>query len=208
MHIEVKALPQTIQRALDSIGYRRRDIKVEAKEREYPRQGGGGERGVTVILNLDTGESRVAYGSYGGANPFQKSADDIEVITLQPNMAVITGVTGGNHPVFADIAIHPSNMAALLPAGNEPLSVRELTVLYAFRALKGGDARKRHFAEYKVKQSEIDALEAKGLIKSNKAGAIQITTEGRNAFPRALWYPPSPYSMAGLPGAWSPPWSR
>lgn len=210
MYVEVKALPAEVQRALSSVGYGRKDIQIEASERAYPNQGGDGQRGFMVVLNLATGESRVAYGSYGGANPFQKTVDDLEEVTLQPGMMVITGVTGGNQPVYAKIKAHPSNMAAMLPAA-PALSERELIVLYAFRALKGGEYRQQHFRDYKVKQSEIDALAAKGLIKVNKAGAAQITTEGRNAFPTANWYPPPSYGykFEGLSGgAWSPPWSR
>ena len=208
MYIEVKALPQSLQRALDAVGYRRKDVEVVAKETASTRQGGAGQRGVTAIVNIDTGEYRISRGSWGGSNPFERTADDVDFITVYPEMAVVEALEGGSHPTIARIVTHPSNMATLLPTANAPLSERELTVLYAFRALKGGDARKRHFAEYKIRQSEIDALEAKGLIKSNKAGATQITTEGRNAFPRALWYPPSPYSFSGMSGAWSPPWSR
>lgn len=209
MQIAVKDLPQNLKRALDAIGYRRRDIKVDAKEFEQPDQGGEGYRGVTAIVNLDTGEYRVAYGSWGGANPYEVTADRIDRIQLQPNMAVITGTQGGrNNSVFASITVHPSNMAKMLPVTSAPLSERELTILYAFRALKGGEPRQEHFRRYKVAQAEIDALEAKGLIKVNKAGAAQITTEGRNAFPRPLWSPPySPLYGMSL-GAWSPPWSR
>lgn len=210
MYVEVKALPPDVQRALSSVGYGRKDIQIDAAERAYPSQGGAGERGFMVVLNLATGESRTAYGSYGGANPFERTVDDLDEVTLQPGMMVITGTTGGNHPVFAKIKAHPSNMAAMLPAA-PGLSERELTVLYAFRALKGGEPRQQHFRDYRVKQGEIDALAAKGLIKVNKAGAAQITTEGRNAFPRALWQPPSPYGykFEGLSGGvWSPPWSR
>jgi hypothetical protein len=206
MYIEVKALPPVVQSALDSVGYGRKDIEVTAGEFAYPMQGDAGQRGFMTVINLATGEFRTAQGSYGGANPFQKSVDDIDSVALQPGMMVITGVSGYG-PVYASITAHPSNMAAMLPAG-PTLSQRELTVLYAFRALKGGEARRDHFRRYEVKQSEIDALEAKGLIKVNKAGAAQITTEGRNSFPTPLWSPPPSrlYGMSG--GAWSPPWSR
>lgn len=212
MQIAVKDLPQSLRGALDAIGYRRRDIRVEAKEVEHPSQGGEGYRGVTAIVNLDTGESRVAWGSWGGANPYEVTADWIDRIQLQPNMAVITGTYGGRTAsVFASITVHPSNMAKMLPTPTAPVTEREMIVLYAFKALKGGEYRRQHFRDYKVKQSEIDALEAKGFIKTNKAGATQITTEGRNVFPSALWQPPSPYGykFEGMSlGAWSPPWSR
>lgn len=170
-------------------------------------QGDAGQRGFMTVINLNTGGFLTAQGSYGGSNPFEKTVDDMQPVKLQAGMVVITGVMGSTRPVFAKITANPDNVARLLP-NYLPLSQRELTVLYAFRALKGGEARRDHFRRYEVKQSEIDALEAKGLIKVNKAGAAQITTEGRNSFPTPLWSPPPSrlYGMSG--GAWSPPWSR
>ena len=211
MYIEVKDLPPVIESALKSVGYGRRDIEVKAGEFAYPMQGDAGRRGFMTLVDLNTGGFMTARGSYGGSNPFEKTVDDMQPAKLHAGMVAITGLMGGSRPVFAKIIVNPDNLARLLPSAGAPLSERELIVLYAFRALKGGEPRQQHFRDYRVKQGEIDALAAKGLIKVNKAGAAQITTEGRNAFPRALWQPPSPYGykFEGLSGGvWSPPWSR
>ncbi len=200
MRIAVKEMPDVVRQALKSVGYGRKDIEVKAAEKAHAMQGGDGQRGFMSVVNLSTGEYRTAYGSWGGSNPFQTSVDDIDTVVLRPGMMVITGVSGYG-PVYAIIEAHPSNLTAMLPAV-PALTDREIKILRAFQSLKGGQYRQQYLRAAGINQSEIDALEAKGLIKINKAGAGQITTAGKNALPPGGGF----YGMSG--GAWSPPWSR
>ena len=95
MYTQVKDLPESIQSALSSLGYGRKDISLEVAESISPRVGGGdGLRGFCCIVNIENGERKTDVGSWGGSNMFQESAvnrvdsDDNNYI-IPPNFAVI-----------------------------------------------------------------------------------------------------------------------
>jgi hypothetical protein len=75
MYTQVKDLPETIQSALNSLNYGRKDISLEVAESISPRVGGGdGLRGFCCIVNIETGERKTEVGSWGGSSMFQESA--------------------------------------------------------------------------------------------------------------------------------------
>jgi len=96
-------------------------------------------------------------------------SDDSEH-TMLPGVAVITGSIG--EKTYAYLTLHPENLVALLPAKVE-VSARQKEILESIMTLK---------SSYRPKypEAEIDELVTKGLLKKNKAGAISITTEGKN----------------------------
>ena len=79
------------------------------------------------------------------------------------------------------IHVRPENAAPLLPAANSSVSDRDRSILAIFRGIKSGPYRAEYLARAKVEQAEIDALVARGLLKRNAAGSVQITLAGKNA---------------------------
>ena len=187
MHVAVKDLPQSVQRALKSVGYGRRDIRVEARP-SISIQGAGGDgfREFAVILNLETGHSETLKGSWGGANPWnpRNQVDmDERQHTIPMNGAVIKGTEGGNRPVYAVLYVNPDNMAALLPAPVD-LTPQEDWALAIISGLKpsyrGEYFERRDLGAYNVQNPFVQSLIAKGLVQATGSG-IQITTAGKNA---------------------------
>lgn len=193
--VAFKELPDGIQKGLKQIGYRRPDVEV-IPSTTYTIGGGSpfeGNRSHTVAVNLATGQTKVETGNWGGRNPFEhKQVDwDEETRQLPPNSAVIKGESGGRG-AFARVYIHPSNLAALLPSGDEEeLPEIELKALNAIVGLKGGPYRSEAFARHRLgpyhpDNPVIKSLAAKGLIKVQRNG-IMATPKGktvRNNGPR------------------------
>lgn len=191
LYVDVVALPATLQRALASVGYGRKNISVEASETYSPLVAGGdGYRGFCVAVNLATGETRGSRGSWGGANAFSPgNAVDLDSgeHPLAPGFAVINGHEGGSRPVWAGLTVHPGDLAPLLPAGAPELSEDEKRALGIIAGFKGGyraDEFRRYGLEYDPAGTLLRGLERKGLVKINRAGGVQVTTAGRNAAPR------------------------
>jgi hypothetical protein len=187
-HVNVKELPPALQKALKTLGYRRRDIEVVgATEAQMGYAGGKGRRGVSASVNLRTGQmSQVAGGSWGGPNPFErKPMDDLEAVTrVPPDGAIIKGSEGG-HGTWFTIYVHPDSLIKMLP-GKADISERETHIL-AMMNFKS-DYKKRLLRKNNVTKEEIDKLASEGYIKVNKAGAISLTAKGKNAKAARLPY--------------------
>ena len=174
----VKDLPVLLQKALLQVGYHRADISIEGKETvSIQDMGGDGRRGFAVLVDLSVGCYKVLYGSWGGSNPFNPTnAVDLDSRehTIPVNGAVILGSEGGGHPVIANLYLHPDNLVKFLPPKPE-LTDAERGCLQELATLKPG---------YRTKPSPVvlASLLAKGLVKQNKAGAVQITTLGKSAW--------------------------
>lgn len=182
MYVKTRDLPASVQQALSTLGYHRADIEVQAAETwtvESPAYGDG-YRGFTAAINLETAECRIAYGSWGGANPFATSAADADdrVRSLPPNAAVIQGSTG--HKTFARMHVHPAAIVKFLPA-ERALTRSERDALYCFKAIKGGAYRFDELRRRGVSSLVVDELVSRGLLAKNKTGACRITTDGKNA---------------------------
>lgn len=183
-YIKVSELPESIKRALSSAGYFGKDIRVEVKERMEPRPpSADGRKGFVAICRLDdSNEFEIRWGSFGGINPFTKTVDNIEgVIDIPRDVAIVTGLSsaGTGYPAYATIHVSPMNMnPTLLPASSD-LSDREKMILAIFKMLKSS-ARPGYLKEMKATNEEIEGLISRGFLKRNKAGAISITTEGKN----------------------------
>ncbi len=187
-YVQVSDLPQAIQAALSAVGYARKDISLEARESISPSVAGGqGSRGFFVTCNLATGaRSAVSYGSWGGANMFNKDnqADmDHEAHVIPFNGAVIKGSSGNT--VFATVYVNPDNLAKMLPAKTDVSAdeARALGVMLGYKASYRKDEYERLGLSFEALKP---GLIAKGLIKVNAAGSATITTEGKNAAKRTL----------------------
>ena len=99
MYIECKKLPGALKCALASVRYFGADISVKAAETVSPFMGGGkGYRGFFVAVDLSTGERKITWGSWGGANMFNPGNRvdlDTDEYEMRPGFAVIKGTEGG-----------------------------------------------------------------------------------------------------------------
>jgi len=183
-HVAVKALPPSLRSALESVGYGRADIGVSPAERYTMANGGdAGCRAFTMCVDLATGRREIAWGSWGGANMFNPSNHvdlDTTPRAIPEGCAIISGQEGGGRPVWASIRVNPSSLAPLLPAVAS-VSDKERAILRTVRGYKGGDYRRTELARIGATDADMRALADRGLLKINRAGAVSITTEGRNA---------------------------
>lgn len=180
MYLPTKDLPESIRAALRSVGYGGADIDVTVGETfTAPGSYGAGHRGRVFVVDLATGRSEYAQGSYGGDNPFSSNpVDSNEKSPLPPGFAALTS----GHSKIWHLHINPANAAAWLPTAPD-VSPREKWLLWAYTGLTSA-GRKDEFERKGPgggpSQDEISTLVARGLLKQNKAGAVQITTEGKN----------------------------
>lgn len=180
--VDVKELPAPLLKAVKAVGYKKRNIEViPLASVNVSSAGGAGQRAFAMAVNLQTGkQSELLKGSWGGPSPYSSSPmDDLRAAPykIPNNGAVIKGSEGGGS-TWAQIYIHPDNMAALLP-GDVDLTDREKTILAVLGLVSS--YRKQELARGRVTKEELRKLRDEGYIKVNKAGAIQLTTKGKNA---------------------------
>lgn len=98
---------------------------------------------------------------------------------MTPGGAVISGTIG--QTTYARVILHPQNVAKLLPPAWSDVTDKERKILAAVGGLKSGPYRKEALARLQATDADMDTLVQKGLLSKNKAGAISITTAGKNA---------------------------
>lgn len=186
IHVDVRSFPESITRLLSEVGFNKKDICVRVVEQVSLSQGGGdGRRSFVGFAMLDNSrEPRVYYGSWGGANPFENSAVDCDntLHNMISGSCVLIGYEGGGHPTHATLYIHPDNVAKMLPE-KPSVSERDQLILRAFVSLTSA-GRKNEWARYpnsRPSDEELDSLVSRGLLSRNKAGAMAITTAGKNS---------------------------
>lgn len=181
-HIAVRDLPASLQRALKSIGYGRRDIEVVDSGVWFSSNPFEGNRAVSYTVDLKNGFITDAQkGSWGGANPFQtRSLDRDERRTVPHGSAVISGEKGGRGN-FLSIYVNPG--ALKIEEEAVDLSADEKRALNIIGGIKSGyrqdEFRRYGLGEYGPNNWLIQNLADKGLVKIMRTG-IQITTKGRN----------------------------
>jgi hypothetical protein len=187
MFVEVKTLVPAVRDALKAVRYGGKDIKVIVTDHMSPSvAGGSGQRGFVTIINLTTGKSESMRGSWGGANMFNPN-NTVDLDTGQyviPTDGVVIKGTTGYPRTFA--VLYTTATGNLLPAGegdssDEVLSKEELNALYCHHAIKGGQYRRDELIRKGVSPSTVDSLVDRGYLKRNRAGAVSITTKGKNA---------------------------
>lgn len=189
MYVEVTRLPESVQAALKSVDYGRKDIEVRASERvSLGSSSGDGFRAFVALVNLTTGQSTAMYGSWGGANMFNRSNavdNDFREYPLPGDGVAVTGMTGGGKPTHAVLNVPATMLARMLPsAEGQNLSEAELDALYCHNSIRGGTYRKEALQRLRISSTVVDGLVERGLLSRNKAGATQITTQGKNLAPR------------------------
>jgi hypothetical protein len=186
MHIETKTLPDMLKQALRNLDYGATDIEVrQVNSISLGDMGSGdGRKSFTVLINLETGEMKRYNGSWGGINMFNLDNPvdtDTKVYPMVPGMLVIKGSIG--YPrTFATIYTHRDSSILPVTSGVELTKVQKDT-LYCFKCIKGGEYRREEMFRRRVTKSDIQWAIDQGYVKVNKAGAMSITTEGKNALP-------------------------
>ena len=185
-YVQTADLDAEIRDALSAVKYHRKDIAVHVQQSVTPaRAGGNGYRAFTILVDLAAHKYEIHWGSWGGANMFNVvNPIDLDRAprTLPGNGLAIIGRIGGGRPTWAIIFIPPSMVARILPSTAGPeLSPELINALYCHTAIKGGAYRREELRRRNVSADTIDQAVALGLILRNKAGACQITTDGRNA---------------------------
>ena len=185
-YVALTNLPETIQSALSSVGYRSQDIIVNASETYSPQSASGdGRRGFCVCLDIISGKRESRIGSWGGANMFNPSnqvAGDSNRYPIPTNGAVIKGSTGYGG-TFAILTVAPNMLQKFLPITDDSITDADKAWLYILKTIKSS-YRKSEANRASIPWPATDRLEhlkGKGLIKINKAGSIQLTTDGKNA---------------------------
>lgn len=185
MHVAVTDLPPVVQQALKSVDYGRKDIRVEARTSvTLSDSPGDGRRAFVTLVNLTAGTFTTVHGSWGGPNMFDRTNvvdNDHRPVTLPPDGLAIQGNRGGSHPVYATIYVSASMVDRMLPGPAVELTTVERDALYCHNSLKGGAYRKDELRRRKVDQATLDSLVERGFLNRNKAGAMSITTAGKNA---------------------------
>ncbi len=187
--VPVKKLPAGVQRALKSIGYGRRDIRVHgATKIGLSDAGGDGRQGFFLAVDMLTGRViKEARGSWGGPNPFQKQEmDDDSDFVIQPGVAALKGSKGGQ--VYCTITYHPSDKDSFIPeVAVVDISAEESRALYVLGVVSSYRAdewvRSGLPGKYSATNPLVLGLIAKGLVSSNKGGALALTTSGKNQRP-------------------------
>lgn len=185
--VPVRDLPPVVRKALKEVSYGRRDIGVEAKSSvSIQDPGGEGLRGFSIVMNLETEQYDIHWGSWGGPNAFnpRNRVDmDDQKHRIPMNGAVLSGWIGGGRPTYATLYVNPDNMQTLIPVKIDLTELEDMA-LAIIAGIKSG-ARSEYFERHGIGAYTKDNLVLKSLIKHGLVKAtgtgIQITTEGKNA---------------------------
>jgi hypothetical protein len=168
-----------VESALRGYAYHRADVQLSAATHIDPSTSPfGGNRAVFAIIDLASGHLEAWVGSYGGPQLFAPTALDTArgEVPVPVGCVVLRGETGGRGAFF-HLYAHPETLTALLPAPTADVTPEERKTLAVFRGIKSS-----HRAQYLRGLTHlVDGLVARGYLKRNKAGATQITTQGKNA---------------------------
>ncbi len=185
MYVNTNTLPNVVKRAMESVKYFKSDIEVIHTNSVTPNiQGNDGQKGFCILIDLNTDKFQTLMGSWGGANMFNRdNVVDLDNTDypLNEGMVVIKG-TMGYPSTWARIYAHQGSSILPLPT-NSDMTDKEMFVLSCYVGLKSfarNDEMLRWMTDTEITQTVTKLIES-GHIKANKAGATQITTQGKNA---------------------------
>ena len=124
------------------------------------------------------------------SHPYFDRKDDgsrvgnVELRELPPNVVLVQGGTFCGKAATVTVFVRPDNLATLLPPPVQ-LPPQELAALNIIASTKSSyrhdEFSRSGLGAYSASNQWVVALQERGLVKVNKAGAVSITTEGRNA---------------------------
>lgn len=179
--IQTKELPFCVRLCLRQIEYNRPFINIRAAADVCVQdRGATGQRAYAFIINLETEQSELIQGSWGGPNifnPKNQVDNDSKRYTIPLNGAVILGSAGSHH--VATLYMHQDNISSKYLPPAIDLSDDEKTVIRTVASLKS-EYRKAILS--KIASSVTDGLVERGLLLRNKRDALKLSTAGRNAY--------------------------
>lgn len=109
---------------------------------------------------------------------------NLELSELPPNCVLVQGGYFLGKPATIHLYFRPENIAQLLPAPAEPLPEplsKALNALAYRGEYRREEFRRQQLGDYSPTNPLVVELQARGLVSINKAGAVTVTTAGRNA---------------------------
>ena len=159
--------------------YNGQKFAVEVKERLtlHDLHWDGGTRNEYVAVKLASGESSRAKVANA---PWSERAEGASV-DIPPGIAIVEHSIFCGKDIGIRVYLNPANAAKLLAAPEaSTATARERWILSVYGGIVSG-YRPEYLRRERVQPSEVEALVARGLLKRNAAGAVQITIEGKNA---------------------------
>lgn len=166
MYLELRDLPPVVQSVLAREGWHK-PIQVTETATIAPKvYADDHERGRFIVINLVTGQSETATGLFGGANQWSNCLVDLDE-TEYPIPANCVVLKGGS---FLHLYVAPGTLVkALPPVAN--YNVIEMKVLYAHRALNGGEPRREFYRKH-LKSSLAPVRTAPASLESWRASQV------------------------------------
>lgn len=174
-----------INAARSGLGYSGRTFSAQARETVTLSDNywSGGTKSSYIGLDIESGEVLPPeHAEYG--NPFTHPG--VPTVTLAPGKAILEHSRFCGKDCGVRIYTHPDNFRPLLPAPVD-LPADELAALNIVAGIKGGQYRREEWSRsslpgrYGPDNPVLQALKARGYVTINKAGAIAVTIDGRNA---------------------------
>jgi hypothetical protein len=122
-----------------------------------------------------------------GSSPWTAVSEGVTV-DLVPGVAIVERSTFCGKVQPLRVHLHPENAARLLASAGvldhqEPVPTRDYMVLRQWVELSSSGRKDEweRYPENRPSPEELDSLVARGLLARNKAGAMSVTTAGKNA---------------------------
>jgi hypothetical protein len=187
----VKDLPPILQSALKEWGWTKRDIPLVTVEPDG--RVGMGRGSMARLVYLDTGlmshnlHGKSDYAYEGGFEGTDRDTGLTETHIL-PGQALVYQAYGGRYQRIL-VYLHGPDLDQLEEGnahgkGAASLTERQKAILAIFAhrkpAYRGDEMHRLHLGEYSATNPEIAALISLGMVAVNKAGALSLTTKGKN----------------------------
>jgi hypothetical protein len=182
IHLNAQEVPAVFRRAFPGYKGRRWRVRVAESVTLSQTYWSGGSKSTYRLLRLDNGATAQAPVD----SPFDQRGIEGNTYEIPEGFAVVEHSRFCGKDMGLTIHAGPENLRPLLPAPEE-LSDHLRAALNIIGGIKGGHHRRDEWerrllpGQYGPNHAFIVELEAKGLVKVNKAGAVSITTAGRNA---------------------------
>ena len=190
MYYDLATTPE-LKRIVQTAAVRGKQGTVQVREFTGPRRMNsywdGGSRDEFALVDLATMQTwRVptTHPHYDRL-PNGERCGDLELRELPPGTCLVSGGVFRGKPASLTLHFRPENLAALLPAPDVAVLTPEArSALRIIDSIRGGcrddEFRRAGLGRYSADNPAVGELVRAGMVKVNKAGAVAVTTEGRN----------------------------